>query len=182
MGHRLAALRREAAEQRWGWADLTRARLKHLRPRRAEINDLGAAYLQALVPGAVDAVAALRRADIAISLASDVAAEALFGVANALGVSPNEIFAPRLRFDALGAFVGCDLNAARADDELDAAGARSKSAALRTLYVGTRRSAVFAPRVTDAFVALSNGVDQDGPADAVATIASVRDLAALVLP
>jgi hypothetical protein len=103
-------------------------------------------------------------------------------VANALGVSPNEIFAPRLRFDALGAFVGCDLNAARADDELDAAGARSKSAALRTLYVGTRRSAVFAPRVTDAFVALSNGVDQDGPADAVATIASVRDLAALVLP
>jgi hypothetical protein len=119
---RLAALQQEAATQRWGWADLTRARLKHLRPRRAEINQLGAAYLSALVPGAADAAKALRRAGIAVALASDVAAEALFGVATALGVSPNELYAPRLRFDAIGAYVGCDLNTARVDDANDATG------------------------------------------------------------
>jgi hypothetical protein len=181
MGHRLAALGREAAEQRWGWADLTRARLKHLRPRRAEINELGAAYLAALTPGVVETVAALRRANIAIALASDLAAEALFGVATALGVSPNELYAPRLRFDAIGAFIGCDLNTARADDDVVADGVGSAGAALRTLYVGTRRSAVFAPRVSDAFVSFSGGAAGEGPADAVATIANFRDLATLVL-
>src|SRR5439155_18194275 len=78
---RLADLQRDAAAQRWAWPDLTRARPKHLRPRRAEVNELGAAYLAALVPGAVEAAQALRRAGISVSLASDLAAEALFGVA-----------------------------------------------------------------------------------------------------
>jgi hypothetical protein len=180
MGLRLAALRREAAEQRWGWAELTRARLKHLRPRRAEINELGAAHLAALTPGVADAVADLRRAGVAVWLASDVAAEALFGVATALGVSPNELYAPRLRFDAIGAFVSCDLNSARAEDEVDVTGVRPGSAKLRTLFVGTGRSAVFAPRVTDDFVAFS-GVAAGGSSDAVATISGFEDLAALVL-
>src|SRR3954471_14279395 len=58
---RLAAAQHAAAAQRWGWADLTRARLKHLRPRRAEVNELGAAYLAAMLPGAADAAQALRR-------------------------------------------------------------------------------------------------------------------------
>jgi len=179
--NRLVALRREAAEQRWGWAELTRARLKQLRPRRAEINELGAAYLAALTEGVIDAVAALRRAGIAVALASDVGAEALFGVATALGVSPNELYAPRLRFDAIGAFVSCDLNSARADDEVDVTGVRSGSARLRTLYVGTKRSAVFAPRATDAFVAFSGVDTRESPSDALATLSSFHDLPALVL-
>jgi hypothetical protein len=178
---RLAALRREAAEQRWGWAELTRARLKLLRPRRAEINELGASYLAALSPGAIDAVAALRRVGIAVALASDVGAEALFGVATALGVSPNELYAPRLRFDAIGAFVSCDLNTARADDEVDVTGIRTGSAKLRTLFVGTTRSAVFAPRATDDFVAFSGVGTREGPSDALATLSSFHDLPALVL-
>jgi hypothetical protein len=180
-GLRLAAMRREAAEQRWGWAELTRARLKQLRPRRAEINELGGAHLAALTPGAADAVADLRRAGIAVALASDVAAEALFGVATALGVSPNEVYAPRLRFDALGAFLSCDLNTARADDEVDVSGVGPGSPTLRTLFVGTRRSAVFAPRVTDDFVAFTSASAGIGAADAIAAITSFPELTALVL-
>jgi hypothetical protein len=180
-GLRLAALRREAAEQRWGWAELTRARLKQLRPRRAEINELGSAHLSALTPGVVDAVADLRRAGIAVALASDVAAEALFGVATALGVSPNELYAPRLRFDAIGAFVSCDLNTARAEDEIDVTGVRAGTPTLRTLFVGARRSAVFAPRVTDDFVAFTGASSGIAPADAVATITSFSELTALAL-
>ena len=180
-GLRLAAMRREATEQRWGWADLTRARLKLLRPRRAEINELGNAHLTALDPGVVGAVADLRRAGIAVSLASDVAAEALFGVATALGVSPNELYAPRLRFDALGAYVSCDLNAARAEDEVDVTGVRPGTSTLRTLFVGTQRSAVFAPRVSDDFAAFARPGSSAGATGAVATITSFSDLAALVL-
>lgn len=181
MAHRLAALQREAAAERWSWAELTRARLKHLRPRRAEINELGAAYLASLVPGAADAVRALRRAGISVALSSDLAAEALFGVATALGVSPDELQAPRLRFDAIGAYVGCDLGAIDAarlvsSTEDDASAARS-----RTLFVGSRRSAVFAPRDSDAYIAFSGVIAREGQSDAVATIASFHDLAALVL-
>jgi hypothetical protein len=179
VGQQLAALQREAAAHRWGWAELTRARLKQLRPRRAEINELGAAYLGSLTAGAADAVRALRRAGIAVSLASDVAAEALFGVATALGVSPNELRAPRLRFDAIGAYVGCDLNAARADEEVP--GTPLSVGTFRTMFVGTRRSAVFAPRGTDEFIAFSGVIAREGGSDAVATVATFDDLTRLVL-
>jgi hypothetical protein len=180
MGHRLAALDREASEQGWRWAELTRARLKHLRPRRAEINELGAAYLAALTPGVVEAVAALRRAGVSIALASDVAAEALFGVATALGVSPDELEAPRLRFDAIGAYVGCDVGGVRTSDWNDATSFPTQAAA-RTVFVGTRRSEMFAPRATDTFIAFSGVVAREGRADAKATVDSFHDLATLVL-
>lgn len=181
VAQRLAALDREAAAQRWSWAELVRARLKLLRPRRAEINELGAAYLTTLSPGAADAASALRRAGITVTLASDVAAEALFGVATALGVSPNELYAPRLRFDAIGAYLGCDLNTTRPDDEGSHAPHRLGASSARTLFVGTRRSAAFAPRGTDDFVAFSGVVAQEGRPEALATIASFHDLAPLVL-
>jgi hypothetical protein len=178
---RLSALQREAAAQRWGWADLTRARLKQLRPRRAEVNELGAAYLAALVPGAVQAAQALRRAGISVSLASDVAAEALFGIATALGVSPNELYAPRLRFDAIGAYVGCDLNTARVDDANDATGSPSLASTARTMFVGTRRTAVFAPRLTDDFIAFAGVVAREGVPDALATVATFPELVEVAL-
>jgi hypothetical protein len=177
----LAELQREAAAQRWGWADLTRARLKRLRPRRAEVNELGAAYLAALVPGAVEAARALRRAGIAVSLASDVAAEALFGIATALDVSPNELYAPRLRFDAIGAYVGCDLNTARVDDVNDATGSPSPASNARTMFVGTRRTAVFAPRLTDDFIAFAGVVAREGVSDALVTVATFPELVEVAL-
>lgn len=180
MDHRLAALLNEAAEQRWTWAELTRARLKHLRPRRAEINELGAAYLAALTPGVADAVSALRRAGISIALASDLAAEALFGVATALGVSPDELQAPRLRFDAIGAYVGCDLGVPRDAAAIDATGHRTATSS-RTVFVGTRRTEMFAPRGTDDFIAFSGIVAREGRADARASVATFPDLVALVL-
>lgn len=179
----LSSLQREAIDAGWSATTHARARLAHLRPRRAEVNELGAAYLGALTPGAVSAVQAFRRAGVAVSLASDVGAEALFGVATALGVSPDELRAPRLRFDALGAYVGCDLGASGADGDTDvstrASGAATTSR--RTLFVGTRRSPVFAPRGTDAFIAFSGVVARDGRPDAETSVSSFHDLTALVL-
>ena len=179
----LVSLQREAVEAKWSATTHARARLAHLRPRRAEVNELGAAYLAALTPGAATAVQAFRRAGIAVSLASDVGAEALFGVATALGVSPDELRAPRLRFDALGAYVGCDLGGSGAELDEDAA-SRAPAAATtsrRTLFVGTRRSPVFAPRGTDAFIAFSGVVAREGRPDAETSVSSFHDLTALVL-
>ena len=180
-GVRMATLQREASIQGWSWVELTQARLKQLRPRRAEVNELGAAYLAALTPGVVDATSALRRAGVSIALASDVAAEALFGVGTALGVSPDELHAPRLRFDAIGAFVGSEVLARRAVGPADVAAHRAAGSAAQRWFVGTRRSAMFAPRGTDAFVAFSGVVAREGRTDAFATIANFADLTALAL-
>lgn len=179
----LVSLQREAVEGTWSAATHARARLAHLRPRRAEVNELGSAYLAALTPGAVAAVQAFRRAGIAVALASDVGAEALFGVATALGVSPDELRAPRLRFDALGAYVGCDLSGSGAElDDDSASGAPAAvTAPRRTLFVGTRRSPVFAPRGSDAFIAFSGVVAREGRPDGETSVSSFHDLTALVL-
>jgi hypothetical protein len=175
-GAQLAALQTRDSS----WAEVTQARLKLLRPRRAEINELGAAYRAALVPGAADAVAALRRAGVSVKLASDVAAEALFGVAAALGVGPDELLAPHLRFDAIGAFVGSAMPASDLLDDVDESPDLARGARVRW-FVGTRRSAMFAPRGADAFVAFTGVVAREGLGDALASVSSFGDLTALAL-
>lgn len=173
---RLDALHREAVADHWSWSELSRGRLAVLRPRRAEIIELGSAYLEALAPGVIDAAARLRRAGVALSLASDVAADALFGVAHALGVAPSALRAPRLRFDALGAYVGCELPAEQEDDS---ALARHESSG--TLFVGTRRPVMFASLDSHAFVAFSGVVAVEGSAQAEATLESFAELITLLL-
>src|SRR4051812_43674867 len=81
---RLAALRDEAAANHWTAEQLVCARLSVIRPRRSEINALGRAYLDALAPGAAEAAHRIRRSGVDVGLSSDVAVEALFGVATAL--------------------------------------------------------------------------------------------------
>ncbi|MEO7713657.1 MAG: hypothetical protein ABIV10_12150 [Gemmatimonadaceae bacterium] len=176
----LVALKKESLEAGWSAAAHARARLAHLRPRRAEVNELGAAYLAALTPGAAAAVQSFRRAGIAVALASEVGAESLFGVATALGVSPDELRAPRLRFDALGAYVGSDLAASDVEVVEDSEW-RASTASRRTVWVGTRRTPVFAPHATDAFIAFSGVVARDGRPDAETSVSSFHDLTALLL-
>ena len=174
---RLARLEQEAARQAWSWSELAQARLKVLRPRRSEINELGAAYVASFMPGAADTVVRLRRAGLDVLLSSDVAAEALFGVAAALGVGPEELHAPHLRFDAIGAFVGSAIPGSGLADLTD----RPATDAPARWFVGARRSATFASRRTDTFVAFTGVVDRDARSDALASVDSFSELATLLL-
>ena len=158
---RLSEIQAEAAERKWGVTEVARARLSLLRPRRAEINALGQAYLAAMLPDAVDVAHRMRRAGISVALASEVAAEALFGVANALGVSARDIHAPHLRFDALGAYVGCDAGLPPLADRLAVDDALTAASGARTLYVGTRHSELLAPRDSDNFLAFTGVVARE---------------------
>lgn len=168
---RLSEMHALAKEAQWSWAELSRARLSLLRPRRAEINALGQAYVAGMQPGVVDTARRLRRAGMTVSVASEVAQEALFGVANALGLGTDEIFAPRLRFDTLGAFVGCDVSTLRPEEDVDA----------RTVFVGTRRSEMLTSLDDDAFIAFTGVVAREGMAKAKRTVESFTDLATLLL-
>jgi phosphoserine phosphatase len=179
---RLSELQTEAREKGWTSTDVARARLSVLRPRREEINALGQAYLGAMLPGAAEAAHRLRRAGISVALASEVAAEALFGVANALGVGPSDIQAPHLRFDALGAYVSSSSPARLAEDEGDTADYGASEQATRTLFVGTRPPELLTQTERDSFVAFTGVVAREGGAsDAHETIGSFAELPELVL-
>jgi phosphoglycolate phosphatase-like HAD superfamily hydrolase len=173
---RLSELHAQAKEADWSWAELSRARLALLRPRRAEINALGQAYVGGMLPGVVDATRRLRRAGISVTIASEVAQEALFGVANALGLGTAEILAPRLRFDTLGAYVGCDVTALLRDRELRDAQEG------RIVYVGTRQSEMLAPAEAGAFVAFTGVVARDDVPSASRSVDTFADLGALLVP
>jgi hypothetical protein len=177
---RLAALQRDAVLRGWSGAELAQAHLTLLRPRRAEINELGAAYVGSLVPGAAETVAALRRGGVTVILASDVAAEALFGVAAAFAMGPEELLAPHLRFDAIGAYVGSAIPAGGLHHEVAAAPALANGARPRW-FVGTRQSALFSLRGTDAFIAFTGVVAREGRSEALATVSSFSELGSLAL-
>jgi hypothetical protein len=174
---RLSALYAEGKDEGWSPDDFTRARLATLRPRRAEINRLGRAYLDELAPGVIDAAHRMRRAGIAVELSSEVAIEALFPVAAALGITPAALHGPSLRFDALGAYRGCDVKprilATERERDL-------RDGQPRTLYVGTAQSDLAIDAARELFLSFTGFVTVEGKAPASDSIASFDELAALV--
>lgn len=147
---RLSALQLQAMADGWSADEFARARLACLRPRRAEIAELGRAYLEGLAPGAAEAAHRMRRAGLVVQLSGEVGVEPLLGVASALGVTPDAILAPRLRFDALGAYTGCE------------AGPRAAGSARTRVFVGTRPSELPAA-ADDVFVRFTGFVAHEGP-------------------
>jgi hypothetical protein len=174
---RLSDLQVEAMADDWAPDALVRARLACLRPRRAEINALGRAYLDGLAPGVVNAAHRIRRAGIAVELFGEVGVESLFHVADALGVTPDAIHGPRLRFDALGSYVGCELGE-RASTIVHGVGSTTDRAG--RLYVGTRQSELLVDGARDAFVRYTGFVTHEGSSTAT-SVASFAELAELVL-
>ena len=164
---RLAELNALSRDEGWSAADLTQARLSVLRPRRAEMNRLSLAYLHELAPGVIDAAHRIRRAGIVVELASEVAIESLFGVATALGVTPSGLRGPTLRFDALGAYRGCEVRPVVESRERG-----------YTLGVGTASSDLARVSPADSFVVFTGFVESgDRLAPRVPTASSFGELA-----
>jgi hypothetical protein len=173
---RLAELRLEGMANGWSSADHIRARIACLRPRRAEINALGRAYLDAMATDVIDVAHRLRRAGIAVELSGEVAVEALFGVADALGVTPHEIHAPRLRFDALGAFSGCEVPSRPFGVGQGGGPTPGRS---RRVFVGTSQPEPHLDQERDPFVRYTGFVAHEGVTTGE-TVASFTELEALV--
>jgi hypothetical protein len=174
---RLSAIHAEGKAEGWSADDFTRARLATLRPRRAEINRLGRAYLDELAPGVIDAAHRMRRAGVSVELSSEVAIEALFGVATALGITPAALHGPSLRFDALGAYRGCDVKPRVLAHERER---DPRDGQPRTLYVGTAQSDMAIEAADELFLSFTGFVTPEGIAPASDSISSFDELAALV--
>jgi hypothetical protein len=171
---RLSELQVDGMAAGWSPADFARARIAILRPRRAELNELSRAYLESLASGVVDVAHRIRRAGLDLMLAGEVAVEALFGVADALGVVPADIRAPHIRFDALGAYAGCEVDRSTADAREGGSGGSCGG----RLFVGTRQTESLVDQRRDSFVRYTGFVahERSFTGESVASFAELAEL------
>ncbi|MFL5606937.1 MAG: HAD-IB family phosphatase [Gemmatimonadaceae bacterium] len=83
-------------------------RLAAVRPSRRDVDELAAAYVGALAPGAAEAVRALHDAARRVVLVSGGLREAILPLAAQLAIAEHDVHAVTVRFNADGAFGGHD--------------------------------------------------------------------------
>lgn len=83
-------------------------RLAVVRPTRAEIAALGAAYVDAISPGAVEAIAAMRAAGVRVVVVSGGLRQAVVPLAEHAGIPESDVHAVSLRFSSEGSYAGFD--------------------------------------------------------------------------
>ena len=81
-------------------------RLALIRPTRAEIDALGAAYVAAIAPGARETIERLQGAGVQVALVSGGLREAILPLARHVGVRDDRLHAVGVRFDESGAYAG----------------------------------------------------------------------------
>lgn len=108
VSRRVSELTQKAMQGRIPLESVYGVRLAEIRPRREEVDALSRAYVAAVAPGAVEAIANIRRAGIEVVIVSGGLRHALLRLALHLGLGPDDVHAVPVRFDALGAYVGYD--------------------------------------------------------------------------
>lgn len=83
-------------------------RLAVVRPTRADIAALGAAYVDAISPGAVEAIAAVRAAGVRVVVVSGGLRQAVVPLAAYVGIPESDVHAVSLRFSSEGSYAGFD--------------------------------------------------------------------------
>jgi phosphoserine phosphatase len=128
-------------------------RLERIRPTRGQLDDLGRAYVAALVPDAGETVAALLSVGKTVRVVSGGLRPSVEAAAAALGIGPEHVFAVGIHFDAAGEYAGFE-----ADSPLARNGGKEevlRSAALPrpVLLVGDGATDAEARPAVDAFAA-----------------------------
>jgi len=104
----VAALTRRAMDGEIPLEDVYAQRLQRIAPTRAELDALGAAYVEAAAPGAQAALTALRAAGVTLYIVSGGIRDALLPLARHLGVDEGRVHAVPLRLDAGGRYLGVE--------------------------------------------------------------------------
>ena len=83
-------------------------RLEIIRPTRAQVEALGQQYIESLVPGAEETIAALQRAGADVHLVTAGIAQAIAPLAAKLGIAARAVHAVSLQFDEDGHYQDFD--------------------------------------------------------------------------
>jgi phosphoserine phosphatase len=157
-------------------------RLASVCPSRGDLIELAAAYIDALAPGAADAVDRLHRKGRRVVLVSGGLREAILPVAEQLGIADRDVHAVAVRFTADGAYAGFDA----ASPLATASGKRTVVASLalprRILAVGDGATDLAIRPAADVFAAFTGFVRREPVvASADHVIDSFAQLVELVL-
>ena len=151
-------------------------------PTRREIDALGARYVEAIAPGAVATIGALRGAGVAIALVSGGLREALVPLARAVGVDGSSLRAVSIRFDERGSYAGFDDRSPLATQAGKAQVVRELALGAPVLGVGDGATDLAMRPVVAAFGAYTGFVRREPVVrEADFTIESFAQLEALVL-
>lgn len=158
-------------------------RLALIRPARAEIEALGAAYVGAIAPEACEVVGRLQRAGVRVILVSGGLREAIVPLARQVGVADGDLYAVGIRFDEKGRYAGFESDSPLATQGGKPDLVRTLALPAPMLAVGDGSTDAAIRAVAAAFAAYTGFVRRD-PVVAVAdhVIDSFARLEALVLP
>jgi phosphoserine phosphatase len=95
----VAALTREAMDARMPLEDVYDRRLALVAPTRDDIDALARAYLDAIAPGCVESLGAMRRAGVQLILVSGGILQAILPLASHLGIGAGDVHAVDVRFE-----------------------------------------------------------------------------------
>jgi phosphoserine phosphatase len=158
-------------------------RLELVRPTAADIAALGRAYVDAIAPGAREAVFRLRGEGVAVAIVSGGIRQAIEPLARELGFDDGNVHAVSLSFDAEGAYTSYDA----ASPLTGQRGKKDVVAALElprpSLAVGDGATDVAMRESADAFAAFTGFARREHVVRAADyVVSSFDELTALVLP
>ena len=104
-------------------------RLKMIAPTRREVEALSRSYVEAIAPGAMASIAALRGAGVAIAVVSGGLREAIVPLARSVGADGQSLRAVSIRFDEQGNYAGFETGSPLATQ-------RGKAQVVRELALG----------------------------------------------
>jgi len=156
-------------------------RLAKIRPRHDEIEALSHVYVERVAPGAVDVIHRMQRAGIQVQLVSGGLRPALLRLAYHVGLSPGDVHAVPIHFDAVGAYTDYDASSplTRSSGKRDVV--RGLALDGPVIAVGDGVTDVAMREAVDSFAAFTGFVQRQPVIDAADdTVASFSELERLV--
>jgi phosphoserine phosphatase len=161
-------------------------RLDLIRPSRAELERVGALYVERLVPDAAQVIRELQQAGVVVRVLSGGLAPAVRHVAAHLGIAAAAVAAVEMYFSPTGEYAGFDHASplARSGGKRDWIVANAAELSRPVMLVGDGITDLEARPVIDRFIAFAGIVSRPeviGKADAVVTERSLLPVLELVL-
>lgn len=159
-------------------------RLRHIRPSRSNLEALGRAYIDAMVPDARETVAALRWLGKSVRIVSGGLLAPVEMLARELRLGPEAVAAVRVHFDADGEYLEFDRESPLARSGGKGEVIREWNLPRRSLLVGDGATDLEARPAVDAFAAftaIAHRAEVAAQADYVITVASLAPVLALAV-
>ena len=157
-------------------------RLALIQPTRAQLDAIGAMYVERLVPDALEVVIALREAGVRVCVISGGLLPAVRTLAGALGIPARDVEAVDIRFDGTGRYAGFEDASplARSGGKYEVMARWRASLPAPIMLVGDGATDLEASPAVDLFVAFAGIADRAAVTAAADVVIRARTLAPIL--